>query len=31
LWAVENNLSTANLGWEDFAERLDADGVFRGI
>jgi hypothetical protein len=31
LWAVENNLSSANLGWEDFAEHLDADGVFRGL
>jgi hypothetical protein len=31
VWAVENNLSLANLGWEDFVRHLDGDGVFRGF
>lgn len=30
LWAVENNLALANMGWEDFSESTGADGVFRG-
>jgi hypothetical protein len=30
LWSVENNLSIANLDWEDFAEDTDDDGVHRG-
>jgi hypothetical protein len=30
LWAVENNLSLANVDWEDFARAVDADGIFRG-
>lgn len=31
MWCVENNLSIANMDWEDFAESLDQDGVFRGF
>jgi hypothetical protein len=31
LWEVENNLSIANLGWEDFADTVDDDGVYRGM
>jgi hypothetical protein len=31
MWCVENNLSIANMDWEDFAESVDADGVFRGF
>jgi hypothetical protein len=31
LWEVENNLSIANLDWEDFAGTLDDDGIYRGI
>jgi hypothetical protein len=31
LWAVENNLSLANLGWEDFVRHLDEDGILRGF
>jgi hypothetical protein len=31
LWGVENNLNLANLDWRDFADRVDADGVFRGF
>lgn len=31
MWCVENNLSIANMDWEDFAESLDRDGVFRGF
>jgi hypothetical protein len=30
LWAVENNLSLANMDWEEFAESVDADGIYRG-
>ena len=31
MWGVENNLSTANMDWEEFAENADLDGVFRGF
>ncbi|WP_433555903.1 DUF6924 domain-containing protein [Pseudonocardia xinjiangensis] len=31
LWAVEANLSIANLGWNDFARNVADDGVFRGV
>ncbi|WP_432510893.1 DUF6924 domain-containing protein [Kineococcus sp. SYSU DK001] len=31
LASVENNLSIANMGWEDFAGSADPDGVFRGF
>lgn len=31
LWAVENNLRLSNMDWRDFADRADADGVFRGF
>ena len=31
LWAVENNLSLANLDYDDFAGSTDAEGVFRGF
>lgn len=31
MWGVENNLSLANMDWEDFADCVDADGVFRGF
>lgn len=31
MWSVENNLSLANMDWEDFAGNVDADGVFRGF
>ena len=30
LWALENNLSLANMDWPDFANRAE-DGVFRGF
>ncbi len=29
LWAVQNNLSLANMDWEDFSDAVDADGVYR--
>lgn len=28
---IENNLSIANMDWEDFADHVDDDGVFRGL
>jgi hypothetical protein len=31
MWAVQNNLVIGNADWEDFADAVDADGVFRGI
>jgi hypothetical protein len=31
LWSVENNLSLANMDWEEFAGSVDGDGVFRGF
>lgn len=29
LWGVENNLSIANMDYEEFADNVDPDGVFR--
>jgi hypothetical protein len=31
LWGVENNLNIGNMGWEEFAEHLGDDGVYRGL
>ena len=31
MWGVENNLSIANMDYYEFADRADADGVFRGF
>ncbi|WP_305788649.1 DUF6924 domain-containing protein [Symbioplanes lichenis] len=31
LWSVQNNLSIANMNWEEFAETVDQDGIFRGF
>ena len=31
LWSIENNLSLANLDWQDFAENTDKDGVLRSF
>jgi hypothetical protein len=28
---IENNLSIANMDFEEFAERVDEDGIFRGF
>jgi hypothetical protein len=30
-WGVENNLSTANMDYSEFANAADPDGVFRGF
>ena len=30
-WAVQNNLSLANMDFVDFADSVDPDGVFRGF
>ncbi len=30
-WNVENNISLANIDFVDFANSVDADGVFRGF
>lgn len=30
-WGVENNLSLANMDFDEFMELSDADGVFRGL
>jgi hypothetical protein len=31
MWGVENNLSIANLDFDEFAANADPDGVFRGF
>lgn len=31
LWGIENNLAIGNMGFEEFAESVDEDGVFRGF
>jgi len=31
IWGVENNLSLANMDFQEFAEAADRDGVFRGL
>lgn len=31
LWSIENNLSGANMDFEEFAGAVDGDGVFRGF
>ncbi|PPK90182.1 hypothetical protein CLV92_1272 [Kineococcus xinjiangensis] len=31
LWSIENNLSIANMDWEDFTAATGPDGVFRGF
>lgn len=31
MWSIENNLSIANMDFDEFAESADEDGVFRGF
>ncbi|MFF4054379.1 DUF6924 domain-containing protein [Streptomyces sp. NPDC001668] len=31
LWSMENNLSGANMDFEEFADAVEEDGVFRGF
>jgi hypothetical protein len=31
MWGIENNLSIANMDFEEFAENVDDDGIFRGF
>jgi hypothetical protein len=31
MWGVENNLTIANMDFDDFAGAVQADGVFRGF
>ena len=31
MWGVENNLSIANIDFDDFANAVDQDGIFRGF
>ncbi|XUL88204.1 DUF6924 domain-containing protein [Streptomyces galilaeus] len=31
LWSIENNLSGANMDFDEFADAVDDDGVFRGF
>ncbi len=30
-WGVENNLSICNMDYYEFADNVDADGIFRGF
>lgn len=31
MWGIENNLSLANMDFDEFASGIDEDGVFRGF
>jgi hypothetical protein len=31
MWSVENNLSIANMGFEEFVDAADPNGTYRGI
>jgi hypothetical protein len=31
LWSIENNLSLANMDFEEFSDAADANGIFRGF
>ncbi|MEV8613784.1 hypothetical protein AB0383_38755 [Amycolatopsis sp. NPDC051373] len=31
LWSIENNISLANMAWDEFASAADEDGVFHGF
>ncbi|MFG1871503.1 DUF6924 domain-containing protein [Micromonospora arborensis] len=31
MYSVENNLSLSNMDWEEFADAVDDDGIFRGF
>ena len=31
MWSVENNLNLSNMDFREFADNLDADGIFRGF
>ncbi len=31
LWSAENNLSIANMGFEEFVEATGAEGIYRGF
>lgn len=31
MWGIENNLSIANMDFEEFADSVDVDGIFRGF
>jgi hypothetical protein len=30
-WSIQNNLAIANMGFDEFADNADKDGVFRGF
>lgn len=31
MWSVQNNLTISNMDWEEFADNVDGDGIFRGF
>ena len=31
MWSVENNLSLANMDFDEFADAVDTGGIFRGF
>jgi hypothetical protein len=31
LWSIENNISLANMDWDEFTGAADDDGIFRGF
>lgn len=31
LWGVDNNVNIAKMDWEDYADNVESDGVYRGF
>lgn len=31
LWGVDNNVNTATMDWEDYADNVESDGIYRGF
>ena len=31
IWSIENNLSIGNMDFDEFADSVDPDGIFRGF
>jgi hypothetical protein len=31
MWSVQNNLSISNMDWDEFANNVDDEGIFRGF
>ena len=31
LWGVDNNVNAATMDWEDYADNVESDGIYRGF